>query len=86
MPYDVLVLGMLFRDCSLRIEESPWPPRVLGSLDEESGGMPGERLPLIGEQFPKPSDRVAHDAAEHVVEVLPRVNAAGFAGLYQPKI
>lgn len=41
---------------------------------------------LIGKQLPQPRDRVAHDAAEHVVEVLPRIHAACLAGLDQPKI
>ena len=48
--------------------------------------MPWKRLPLIGKQFSEPGDGVTHDTAEHVIEILPRVNTAGFAGLYQPKV
>jgi hypothetical protein len=45
----------------------------------------GQRLPLIGEQFPEPADGMTHDPPEQVVEVLPGVDLAGLAGLDQPE-
>ena len=41
----------------------------------------GQRLPLVGEELSQPGDRMAHDPPEHVVEVLPGIDFAVFAGL-----
>lgn len=38
-------------------------------------------MPLIREKFSEPVDRVAHDAAEHIVEVFSGINITGLAGL-----
>jgi len=45
----------------------------------------GKRFPLVGEQLSEPGDRVAHNAPEHIVKVLPWIGVAGLAGLYQSK-
>ena len=47
--------------------------------------MLGEGAPRIGKQLFQSSDRVAYDLADHIVEVLPRVDAANFTGPNQPK-
>ena len=46
-----------------------------------SGQLPGQRLPLIRQQFAEAIDRMAHNPAEHVVEVFPGIDIAVFAGL-----
>ena len=37
----------------------------------------------VGEQFPEAFDWMAHDAPQHIVEILPRVHLARLARLHQ---
>jgi hypothetical protein len=41
----------------------------------------GKWLPLVGEQLPEVADRMAHDATEYIIKVLPGIDAARLAGL-----
>jgi hypothetical protein len=45
----------------------------------------GKRLPLVGEQLPEAGNRMAHDATEYIIKVLPRIDIAALAGLDQPE-
>ena len=40
----------------------------------------GQWSPLVGQEFPEPADRVAHDSPEEVVEVFPGVDVTVLAG------
>ena len=50
-------------------------------LDDQAAVVLWEGLPLVGEQLPKAAERMAHDTAEYIVKVLPRVEVARLAGL-----
>jgi hypothetical protein len=52
-------------------------------LDNQAVVVLGEGLPLVGEQLPEAGDWMAHDASEHIVKVLPRIDVAGLARLDQ---
>ncbi len=83
---DYLKVHMLYEDFQKAI------------LDRESGGYRcfsdlGRQdqalfmrawLPRVGEELPQAIDRMAHAPPEHVVEVLPGIDPAGFTGSKQP--
>ena len=69
----------LFFDMKRFVERLP----ALAWLDDQSVFVLGEGLPLVGEQLPEAGDRMRHDAAEYIIEVLPRIDATGLAGLDQ---
>jgi len=66
----------------MRDQESKAGQRFSGlGRQEQAPFVLGQRLPLVGEELSQPGDRMAHDPPEHVVEVLPGIDFAVFAGL-----
>ena len=41
------------------------------------------RPPLIWKKLPQPVNRVRHDSAENIIEILPGVHITGLTGFYQ---
>jgi hypothetical protein len=60
--------------------------RKLLRLNDQPLMIPGKGLPLVREELPKTSDRMAHDLAEQIIKILPGIHSAGLAGLNQAKI
>ena len=49
-------------------------------LQDQAPLVFGQRLPLVGQEFPEFADGVAHDPLEEVVKVLPGIDSAILAG------
>ena len=50
-------------------------------LDDQAVLILGKGLPLIRQKLPETIDRVTHDTTEQVIQVLPGIDPASFAGL-----
>ena len=55
----------------------------LSVLNDQPPVILGQGLPPVGEELSQAVDRMAHDPAEHVIEVLPGIHSARLAGMHQ---
>jgi hypothetical protein len=55
----------------------------LSVLNDQPTLILGQGLPSVGEELSQAIDRVAHDPAEHIIEVLPGIHPARLAGMQE---
>jgi len=51
----------------------------LSTRDNQTMEVFCHRNPLIWEKLPQPVDRIRHDSAKNIIEILPRIHITGLA-------